>query len=127
MLVNFDCSALWVRDAEPLKAALSLTPEFLRAKGNMLDYKVPHKRTCALYYKMPDDSSVMARLYSWMQPAIMADISLIGRIPLPGCLCATQLHATIRTWDASSSCIRLMPSCAQRRTGSCRWAGASGR
>ena len=41
MLVNFDCSALWVRDAEPLKAALSLTPEFLRAKGNMLDYKVP--------------------------------------------------------------------------------------
>ena len=40
MLVNFDCSALWVRDAEPLKAALSLTPEFLRAKGNTLDYKV---------------------------------------------------------------------------------------
>jgi len=42
MLVNFDCSALWVRDAEPLKAALSLTPEYLRAKGNMLDYKVLH-------------------------------------------------------------------------------------
>ena len=40
MLVNFDCSALWVRNAEPLKAALSLTPEFLRAKGNTLDYKV---------------------------------------------------------------------------------------
>ena len=40
LLVNFDCSALWVRDAEPLKAALSLTPEFLRAKGNTLDYKV---------------------------------------------------------------------------------------
>ena len=37
--MNFDCSALWVRDAEPLKAALSLTPEYLRAKGNMLDYK----------------------------------------------------------------------------------------
>ena len=31
LLVNFDCCGLWVRDAEPLKAALSLTPEFLRA------------------------------------------------------------------------------------------------
>lgn len=39
LLVNFDCCALWVRDAEPLKAALSLTPEFLRARGNTLDYK----------------------------------------------------------------------------------------
>lgn len=29
-----------VQDAEPLKKALSLTPEFLRAKGNTLDYKV---------------------------------------------------------------------------------------
>ena len=42
LLVNFDCCGLWVRDAEPLKAALSLTPEFLRARGNTLDYKV-HK------------------------------------------------------------------------------------
>jgi len=40
LLVNFDCCALWVKDAEPLKAALSLTPEFLRAAGNTLDYKV---------------------------------------------------------------------------------------
>ena len=40
LLVNFDCCGLWVRDAEPLKAALSLTPEFLRARGNTLDYKV---------------------------------------------------------------------------------------
>lgn len=39
LLVNFDCCALWVSDAEPLKAALSLTPEFLRAAGNTLDYK----------------------------------------------------------------------------------------
>ena len=37
--MNFDCSCLWVRDAEPLKEALSLTPHFLRAKGNALDYK----------------------------------------------------------------------------------------
>ena len=44
LLVNFDCSALWVRDSEPLKAALSLTPEFLRAKGNTLDYKVRSHR-----------------------------------------------------------------------------------
>ena len=40
LLVNFDCSCLWVQDAEPLKAALSLTPVFLRAKGNHMDYKV---------------------------------------------------------------------------------------
>jgi aromatic-L-amino-acid/L-tryptophan decarboxylase len=40
LLTNFDCTAMWVRDAEPLKQALSLTPPFLRAKGNALDYKV---------------------------------------------------------------------------------------
>jgi len=40
LLVNFDCSTLWVRDSEPLKAALSLTPEYLRAKSNTLDLKV---------------------------------------------------------------------------------------
>ncbi|KAK9805451.1 hypothetical protein WJX73_008705 [Symbiochloris irregularis] len=39
LLTNFDCCCLWVADAEPLKAALSLTPVFLRAKGNALDYK----------------------------------------------------------------------------------------
>lgn len=43
LLTNFDCAALWVADSEPLKAALSLTPAFLQAKGNALDYKV-----CAL-------------------------------------------------------------------------------
>lgn len=40
MLVNFDCSALWVKDATYLKEALSLTPPYLRAKGNQFDYKV---------------------------------------------------------------------------------------
>lgn len=40
LLTNFDCSCMWVRDAEPLKAALSLTPAYLRGKGNNLDYKV---------------------------------------------------------------------------------------
>jgi hypothetical protein len=40
LLTNFDCSCMWVRDAEPLKAALSLTPAYLRGKGNSLDYKV---------------------------------------------------------------------------------------
>ena len=40
LLTNFDCSCMWVRNAEPLKAALSLTPAYLRGKGNDLDYKV---------------------------------------------------------------------------------------
>ena len=40
LLTNFDCSCMWVQDADPLKAALSLTPAFLRAKGNAYDYKV---------------------------------------------------------------------------------------
>ena len=31
---------LWVRDSTHLKAALSITPVFLRAKANILDYKV---------------------------------------------------------------------------------------
>ncbi|KAK9915210.1 hypothetical protein WJX75_006221 [Coccomyxa subellipsoidea] len=39
LLTNFDCSCMWVRNAEPLKAALSLTPAYLRGKGNDLDYK----------------------------------------------------------------------------------------
>ena len=41
LLTNFDCAALWVADSGPLKTALSLTPSFLQAKGNALDYKVP--------------------------------------------------------------------------------------
>ncbi len=40
LLTNFDCAALWVADSGPLKTALSLTPAFLKAKGNALDYKV---------------------------------------------------------------------------------------
>lgn len=39
LLTNFDCAALWVTDSAPLKTALSLTPSFLQAKGNALDYK----------------------------------------------------------------------------------------
>ncbi len=51
--MNFDCSALWVRDAEPLKAALSLTPEYLRAKGNMLDYKVRPRLHADIWLSVP--------------------------------------------------------------------------
>lgn len=40
LLTNFDCAALWVSDSGPLKAALSLAPTYLQAKGNALDYKV---------------------------------------------------------------------------------------
>ena len=40
LLTNFDCSPLWVKRSEPLKQALSLTPAYLRAKGNVHDYKV---------------------------------------------------------------------------------------
>jgi Pyridoxal-dependent decarboxylase conserved domain len=40
LLTQFDCSALWVKDARRIKDALSLTPEYLRAPGNELDYKV---------------------------------------------------------------------------------------
>ncbi|KAK9805262.1 hypothetical protein WJX72_009518 [[Myrmecia] bisecta] len=39
LLVNWECSALWVQDAAPLRMALSLTPEYLRAKNNLLDLK----------------------------------------------------------------------------------------
>ena len=47
LLTTFDCCCLWVADAEPLKAALSLTPVFLRAKGNEWDYKVRAWSSCA--------------------------------------------------------------------------------
>ena len=40
LLTGFDCCCLWVHDADPLKAALSLTPVYLRGKGNAMDYKV---------------------------------------------------------------------------------------
>lgn len=52
LLVNFDCCGLWVRDAEPLKAALSLTPEFLRARGNTLDYKVQWWCLCFGWFRI---------------------------------------------------------------------------
>ncbi len=45
LLTNFDCSPLWVKRSEPLKQALSLTPPYLRAKGNALDLKAG-KTTC---------------------------------------------------------------------------------
>ena len=40
LLTTFDCSCIWFRDADPLKAALSLTPAYLRGKGNAFDYQV---------------------------------------------------------------------------------------
>lgn len=33
LLTTFDCCALWVADSGPLKQALSLTPVFLRVRG----------------------------------------------------------------------------------------------
>ena len=40
LLTNFDSSALFVRDAGPLKQALTLNPSFLQNKTNEYDYKV---------------------------------------------------------------------------------------
>ena len=40
LLTNFDCSAMWFRDASWASRALSLTPEFLKHHANDLDYKV---------------------------------------------------------------------------------------
>ena len=43
MLVNFDCSALWVADRAALVSALSILPEYLRnqatASGKVIDYR----------------------------------------------------------------------------------------
>jgi len=45
-LVNFDCSALWVRDRKNLTDALDITPTFLRTKygdaGTVIDYRNWH-------------------------------------------------------------------------------------
>ncbi|KAH8114437.1 pyridoxal phosphate-dependent transferase [Phellopilus nigrolimitatus] len=45
-LVNFDCSALWVRDRKYLSDALDITPEYLRTKhgeeGTVIDYRNWH-------------------------------------------------------------------------------------
>ncbi|PPQ89700.1 hypothetical protein CVT25_014101 [Psilocybe cyanescens] len=45
-LVNFDCSALWVRDRKYLTDALDITPAFLRTKqgdaGTVIDYRNWH-------------------------------------------------------------------------------------
>lgn len=40
LLTNFDCSTLFVKDARPLKDALTLNPSFLQNKTNEYDYKV---------------------------------------------------------------------------------------
>lgn len=39
LLTPFDCAPLWVRDATHLRAALSLTPSFLRGTANDLDFR----------------------------------------------------------------------------------------
>jgi aromatic-L-amino-acid decarboxylase len=43
LLTNFDCTAMWVADREPLVAALSIQPEFLRnnatSSGAVVDYR----------------------------------------------------------------------------------------
>jgi hypothetical protein len=41
---------LWVQDVGALRRALALTPEFLKAKGNVLDYKDMQARSyeCAV-------------------------------------------------------------------------------
>eukprot|EP00878_Enallax_costatus_P025982 GHUV01027848.1.p1 GENE.GHUV01027848.1~~GHUV01027848.1.p1 ORF type:complete len:388 (+),score=81.82 GHUV01027848.1:52-1215(+) len=39
LMTNFDCAAMWFDDTEYLKEALSLTPVYLRATGNIFDYK----------------------------------------------------------------------------------------
>jgi aromatic-L-amino-acid/L-tryptophan decarboxylase len=39
LLTTFDCAAMWLDDTQHLKAALSLTPVFLRGQGNAMDYK----------------------------------------------------------------------------------------
>ncbi|MEU5884703.1 pyridoxal-dependent decarboxylase [Spirillospora sp. NPDC047279] len=43
MLTNFDCTALWVADREPLTGALSILPEYLRnsatSSGDVIDYR----------------------------------------------------------------------------------------
>jgi aromatic-L-amino-acid decarboxylase len=43
LLTNFDCDAFWVADREPLIAALSILPEYLRNKatetGHVTDYR----------------------------------------------------------------------------------------
>lgn len=43
MLTNFDCTALWMADREPLTSALSILPEYLRnratSSGEVIDYR----------------------------------------------------------------------------------------
>lgn len=43
LLTNFDCTAMWVADREPLVSALSILPEYLRnqasASGEVIDYR----------------------------------------------------------------------------------------
>jgi aromatic-L-amino-acid/L-tryptophan decarboxylase len=38
-LVTFDCCAMWARDLSAVRDALALTPVFLRARGNEIDFK----------------------------------------------------------------------------------------
>eukprot|EP00877_Chromochloris_zofingiensis_P002321 jgi/Chrzof1/1208/Cz01g44220.t1 len=39
LLTTWDCCAMWLTDTQYLKEALSLTPVFLRGRGNDFDYK----------------------------------------------------------------------------------------
>jgi len=110
LLVNFDCSCMWVRDAEPLKAALSLTPHFLRAKGNALDYKAraahhaPHHAPTMRPTMRPPRAPPRARTTGRRGPR--RGWPRCVRVPAPtcawGCLVITRLAAGrfVKVWLA---------------------------
>ena len=97
LLTNFDCSCMWVQDAEPLKAALSLMPAFLRAKGNAYDFKacpnpIPAISPQALRLAMSHQGTCM---HTWLVSACVEASVLtqeaVSMCTLMSCVCTCRI------------------------------------
>lgn len=102
LLTNFDCSCMWVRNAEPLKAALSLTPAYLRGKGNDLDYKV----TCPLIH--------LSIIFSSTPFGLLSTAVLLSALPAMALAVVFQLQLCL------GFCMQGVSVCCGRGTIQCR-------
>ena len=110
LLTTFDCSCIWFRDADPLKAALSLTPAYLRGKGNAYDYQVTDPMS---------PSSCMLR--AGLEAATQAPVA---NACMRECMCNAPCWIGGKL-DIMEACQILRHVNFDCRTGRSRWGGAS--
>ena len=104
LLTTFDCSCMWLRDAQYVRAALSLLPAYLRSRGNDHDYKA----------RRHDEGILQCVHQPWNATRMQ------GLLP-EGIARAAGILATTVYQMQSCPCMCIY------RTGRFRWAGGSAR